>query len=241
MGEEGVTLIAECSTNHGGNLARAQQFAETFAKAGATIVKFQLTRIRHLRFGDPQYAWFAQCELSNAEVRDISQTVRENGAIPMWTVYHTDDIQELVDAGLTYLKIGSGEAHRPDIAMHLHALPDTFKHIYVSTGIFPPHPIYKLHPEVDFLTCISRYPTPHGLAVSLLATTGYHGWSDHSVGFNECRAAVIAGATIIEKHVMMPTQARAHQPWETSASEFAAFRQWTQEDPEARFVDRWTR
>ena len=236
-----VTLIAELSTNHGGSLTRAQQFIETFAKAGADIIKWQWTRIRHLRLEDPQYAWFSQAELSNTDHRALVRTCQENGVIGMATVYHTDDIQELLDVGLTHLKIGSGEAHRADIALHLRALPGAFKHIYVSTGIRFPHAEYKLLPEVEFLACISRYPAPHGCVRALLATSGVKGWSDHSIGINECQAAVVAGATIIEKHVMMTTQARTPQLWEANAADFAAFRQWTREDPEAKFIDRWAR
>ena len=234
-----VTIIAETSSNAGGNLRRAEEFIKAFAPA-ADIIKFQLTRVKHLRPDDPQYDWFRQAEWSPGGARDLTVLCADHHAQALFTVYHTDDVAELADITrwphLPAIKIGSGESHQGNLAQAVLAAP--FERIYVSEGIRPIHQNYRTDERVRVLGCVSRYPAPAGIVSDRWKTGQYQGWSDHSIGMNECMLAVHYGAEIIEKHVQHPLQSRPPQPWEATAEELLAFREWTRQDPE-RFLGRW--
>ncbi len=91
---------------------------------------------------------------------------------------------------------------------------------------------------------MTRYPAPAAFA-GHLAVQPYQrpviGWSDHCVGIDIACSAILAGATVIEKHVCLPTQARPVQPWEATVDAFRALRAFADEDPAGRFIGRWTR
>jgi sialic acid synthase SpsE len=54
---------------------------------------------------------------------------------------------------------------------------------------------------VDFLYCISKYPTPlSDLKLGQVDFTRYAGFSDHTIGVEAAMAALARGARIIEKH-----------------------------------------
>ena len=44
-----IEIIAECASNHGGSIPLAKEFIWRCAEAGADWVKFQTTRVKHLR------------------------------------------------------------------------------------------------------------------------------------------------------------------------------------------------
>lgn len=243
-----VTLIAEVSSNAGGSLWLADAFIQAFAGAGADYVKFQHTRVRHLRPDDPQYEWFQRAEWSSEQVatlRDICQIMHTRF---LTTVYHPADVPELAALNLQAIKIGSGEAHE-------HALADAVKDgpwskIYVSTGLTPwslspfaslrtggSKSMQPFNQRVEFLRCITRYPCPvtaaHGPYQQPVV-----GWSDHCIGLEGCFTAIAEGATVIEVHVQLPNQARPPKPFEKTVEEFRQLRAYADEDPK-RFLGRW--
>ena len=229
-----VTIIAEVASNAGGNLRRAEEFIQAFAPS-VDIIKFQLTRVKHLRKDDPQYEWFQKAEWSSQAIDELIRLCDERSVLPLLTVYHPDDVDELA-ACLHVVKIGSGEAHSGQLAAKVLAAP--FTTIYVSEGLRPAHLSYRRDPRVHMLGCITKYPAPSGLVIARWGTGQYDGWSDHAIGMNECMLAVHYGATIIEKHVQHPLQSRAPQPWEATVDEMRTFREWTRQDPD-RFLGRW--
>jgi sialic acid synthase SpsE len=242
-----VELIAELSTNHGGSMSLAKEFIQRFAEAGADWIKFQHTRVAHLRPDDPQYAWFQKAEFSTdqfAELRHVCGAARVGF---MTTVYHAADVPEVFDLALT-VKIGSGEAHEPALAAAVGSAG--FPRVLVGAGLTEPwhSPFLQLRKNgqrVQFLRCITRYPCPSALAsvtyddcATIHARSPYAGWSDHCTSLAGCQLAILGGATVIEKHVCLPNQARAIKPYEATVAEFAQLRAFADEDP-ARFRGRW--
>ena len=58
--------------------------------------------------------------------------------------------------------------------------------------------------KVDYLYCISKYPTSlSDLHFSLVDFSRYSGFSDHTVGINAALMAMSRGAKIIEKHLTL--------------------------------------
>lgn len=257
-----IELVAEISSNHGGDLALAKEFIWRFADAGADWIKFQTTRVKHLRPNDRQYTWFQRAELSDDAHHVLKAECARAGAKFLTTVYHADEVPFLASLGLEAIKIGSGEAGEEDLArIVLERLGlCQFTRAYVATGLVDMwrsaiwriatehRPIHSGIHDVRFLGCVSRYPAPSGLAAVRFqaqrgwATTGPEcymtGWSDHAVGLGDCYVAITMGAVTIEKHVCLPQQARPVQPWEATVDEFKALRAFADERPE-RFLGRW--
>src|SRR3990167_1645472 len=246
-----IELIAEVSSNHGGSIPLAKEFIWRCAEAGADWVKFQTTRVTHLRPDDPQYAWFQQAELSDDAHHELKAECERAGVKCLTTVYHYADVPFVASLGLEAIKIGSGEAQDPRLASAVMATPITA--VLVSLGLCGNAPtasafgVDQWWGRTRFLAAVSRYPAPLGLAALVFrdqpqaVTWGYPllaGWSDHAVGLSECHAAIVSGASIIEKHVQLPNQARPPKPFEATMDELKQLRAFADEDPQ-RFIGRW--
>lgn len=226
-----VEIIAECSTNHGGNMAVARHFIEKFAPYVDTI-KFQLTRVKHLRPNDPQYAWFERAELTLDQFAELKGLCQKCNVGFLLTVYNAADVWEVVELGCGRVKIGSGEAGERGLRDEVRARG---LRPIVSCG---------LQNELDwgvgamYLGCCTRYPAPAGLAVDMIWGGQLDGWSDHAEGLNELKTAIVAGAAIVETHVQLPWQARPSRAFEKDMYDMRELRQFADERPE-RFLGRW--
>ena len=235
-----VELIAEVSSNHGGHVPLAKEFIKRFAAAGADWVKFQTTRVAHLNPVDPQYTWFMRAELSDDAHAELKACCEAEGTKFLTTVYNAAEVPMLKALGLRAIKIGSGEAGEPLLAK---AVRQNFDRILVSTGLSNPFngesPFYGCY-GVQWLHCVTHYPCPPWLAVPKKGySRGFRGWSDHCVGLDGCRYALIAGAQIIEKHVQLGGQARPAKDFEATVDEWTALRQLADEADPKRFLKRW--
>lgn len=225
-----VELIAEVSTNHGGDLALAKAFISRFAEAGADWVKFQTTRVRHLRRDDPQYDWFTRAELSDDAHAELIEACRDAGTQFLTTIFHEDEIPLVRRLGLTTIKVGSGESADPRFMDAVQSAG--FARVMASDGLGDACGL-----SLDRLRCITRYPAPHGLVPDRFGER-YQGWSDHCVGLESCHVAIVRGARIIEKHVCLPDQARPVRAFEASVEDFRTLRAFADDDP-TRFLRRW--
>lgn len=245
MPKVAVDIIAEVASNHGGSMTLAKEFIWRFAEAGADFVKFQHTRVRHLRPDDPQFAWFQQAELSLDQFAELKTECEKAGTQFLTTIYHPDDLYEVASFGISAIKIGSGEAG--DSALADAVTAGSWPRIFVSLGLLDNivhlSPLARRRvrhePRAEFLGCVTRYPAPIGIAATVCHRERIAGWSDHAVGLNECQAALAMGARVIEKHVKLDHQARAPQPWEASVEEIAALRRFADDDPAAKYRGRW--
>lgn len=228
-----IELIAEISTNHGGDLSLAKAFIDRFAGAGADWVKFQYTRVTHLRPDDPQYDWFKSAELSDEQFAELKAHTEARGAKFLLTVFNAQDVPA-VRAITDAVKIGSGEAREYELHEAIEAA--RFARVFASM------PWDLCNGDWTCLRCIARYPTPEAYARRVASETPYannEGWSDHVIGLSACEDAMLAGASIIEKHVQLPTQARPCRPFEATVEEFKALRRFADDDPETKFKGRW--
>ena len=236
-----VQIVAEVASNHGGKIALALEFIQRFAGAGADIIKFQLTRVKHLSPDDPQYQWFTKVELHPLAVDAIIEGCAAASVEPLFTLNNAADVPELKSRGLRSVKVGSGESLDKKLA---HAICEWQpERVYISTGLQRMHERYSKdfgEEQLLRLACITRYPAPSGLAaVVYRSEPTFRGWSDHAVGLQECEAAIIVGARVIEKHVWLPNQARPISSWEASARDIAELRRFADDNARERFVGRW--
>ena len=237
MAKHKVELIVELATNHGGSPALAREFIDRFVEAGANTIKFQYYSVDNLRAGDPQHDWFARAWMSLDTLHEMAEYTRKQGAQFLCTAYHAKHVWAVQALGQGRIKIGSGEAHQKDIAMEIAAHPEI--RALVSDGIRPVHDDYKQEKH-SVMACVSRYPGPRGLASLKLQNPLYVGWSDHSIGLDECGVAIALGANIIEVHGCLRQQARPVQMLEKSPDHIKELRRMADEDPD-RFIGRWNR
>jgi len=232
-----VEIIAEVATNHGGDLGAAWRFVRECAKAGVDTVKFQLIRWEDLRPEDVQFHWFQRSELSLATFATIKEMCEDSGVGFLLTAFNAKRVAEVRDLGCSRIKVGSGEAGEVGLARAIRGAG--FEEVLVSMGLSERQLLYGA--PTRFLGCVTRYPAPPGIAYATLAANPeLAGWSDHSEGLDECKAAVVAGARILEMHVQLPGQKRPPRPFEKTMEELRELREFCNENPQ-RFLGRWQR
>lgn len=227
-----IELIAEVSSNHGGDLELAKAFIWAYAEAGADWVKFQSYQVATLRPDDPQRSWLAQAELSD-EAHHILQAECARAQVQfLTTIFHVSRLDFLVSLGLAAVKVGSGES--TDVGLGTR-VTTSFPRTFISMGLHPRPALWQM--GADLLHCVSRYPCPTG-AVARSYTRPFVGWSDHCRGVDACETAIVSGARVIEKHVSLPAQRRDRRSWEADVEQFRRLRQFADDDPQ-RYLGRW--
>ena len=224
-----IELIAEVSTNHGGDVSLAKEFIKRFADAGADWIKFQYTRVAHLRPTDPQFSWFQSAELQDEQFAELKAETEAAGAKFLLTVYNAQDVPAVAKLSTEAIKIGSGEARTDLVEVVRVATPQVFRSGGWSYG------------NIKAFRCIAWYPTPHTVAMRealRFKARSFHGYSCHAIGIEPCQLAIINGARLIEKHVQLPNQARPCKPFEATVEEFKALRAFADQHP-SRFEGRW--
>ncbi len=224
-------IIAEVTSNHGGDMDLARRFVREAAAAGADCVKFQSWRASTVRGGDkdPQYAWFQQSELSDEAHKELIDECHEHGITFLTTCFDVGRVEFLASLGLDEIKVGS-----PDLTSHrmLQSLRSHFKHVIVSTGVGTDAEVAQASEwlrggEFTLLHCVSLYPLPEASAnlarMEWLKTfTPNVGWSDHAVGNTVAKLAIAMGASCIEKHFCLGREGPGRaMPWDATPAEIA--------------------
>jgi len=209
-----TTFIAEIGENFFGNLDLAKGLLECAADAGADIVKFQSYRGADLAPNDPDHAWFNAVALSDKVHFDLRDLAQKKGARFLSSPFTVERAQFLVEQlGLQEIKIASGKMHNSKMLQYLKSKRDVVKTIYISTGTATLDEVRTAVNHLDgiervvILHCISSYPCPDGDAnLRVISTLKREfpdheiGYSDHTTGMDACIAAVVLGATVLEKH-----------------------------------------
>lgn len=225
-------LIAEIGNNHNGSLDQALELIDEAAAAGADCAKFQLRDLSALyRSGRSGFAGedlgaqytlelLQEVSLSNDEMFEALDYVREVGLIPLCTPWDSPSAQLLHDYGIPAFKVASADLTNHDLVSEL---ADMGRPMLVSTGMSTEQEIVQ---AVDILRsgpspfallhCNSAYPTPFKdinlLYMDRLAELGdcLVGYSGHERGFHIPIAAVARGARVVEKHITLDRGARGN-------------------------------
>src|SRR5215831_3349703 len=102
-------IIAEVTSNHGGDMTLAREFIKRAADAGADFVKFQSWRASTVRGGaaDPQYDWFVKAELSDADHHVLIEECDRHGIRFLTTCFDIGRVEFLASLGMPAIKVGS--------------------------------------------------------------------------------------------------------------------------------------
>ena len=201
-------IVAEFSSNWGGDRHVLARMLDEAVCARVDRIKTQSHQTRHLSHDDPQYAWMAKSEMTDADHEWIVKECRKKGMGYLTTPFHADRVPYLADLGLDAIKIGSGEASN---AVMLDAIARYPWKVYLSTGLVTGHEldtcvsILGSH-DLTLLHTVSEYPTPTrrvnlGRMSWLAARHGLQvGYSDHTTGLHAPLAAIARGAAVVEVH-----------------------------------------
>ena len=215
INKKGFFLIAEIGNNHGGNLAVAKKMIIAAHKSGADAIKLQ--HIIPERLVHPsQKKRIKQLKkicLSKAQIFKLFDFAKKNKINIFASIFDLVEIKNFIHKQ-KYFKIASGDNNIEDFYKQISKIK---KPTFISTG-FLDHKnipsIYKFIKKywskkfaienICVMHCVSSYPTSdHELnlrSINSLDKNFLVGFSDHSIGIDNCIYAHLLGAKIIEKH-----------------------------------------
>lgn len=221
-----VDVIAEFGQSHGGTLNTAITQAAVAKDAGCTYAKWQTFAPERLCSPNAPRYW--DTNLGGAATQ--LATFRQNGMLAagdwetladychsiglgfMSSPFDLQAVDLLVDAGVGALKIASGEITHRQL---LQRVADTGLPVVLSTGAST---VAEIDQALDWLVgvadltllaCTLSYPTAEAdaelgriraLVEAFPLRRLRFGYSDHTLRVDTAMAAVVAGATMLEKH-----------------------------------------
>ena len=204
-------VIAEAGINHGGDLRTALRMVEAAADAGACAIKFQ-TYVTEERVpaGHDLFPLLKSCELDEKAHWEIQGVCRDRGIVFLSTAFDGESAALLARMAVPVIKVASFDLVHGGL---LRAVAATGIPAIVSTGMALPAEIDRGVAILDeagvscaLLHCLSAYPAEErDLNLRQMATLAERydrpvGFSDHTVGTRAAVYAVLAGASLIEKH-----------------------------------------
>lgn len=217
-------IIAEACDNHLGDMDVAREMCRQAKLAGADAIKFQ----HHLpdeemlpdvpssdNFDLPLYEFLKRHALSLDDHRRLMAYCGEIGIQYLCTPFSYRAAAELVPLGLAAIKIGSGEM--TDIPS-LTRMAETFRlPMIVSTGMSTFEEIDRTYEalratgvRLALTYCVSEYPPVYEdmnlrniTAMAARYPAAVIGHSDHTPDLFTSFAAVVLGARLLEKHVIL--------------------------------------
>lgn len=195
-------IIAEIGQNHNGDMELAKRLIRASKESGADVAKFQLYDAKKLfpKDGNPWYEYNCKTELSRAQIDVLANECHKCGIEFMASVFDVDRVDWLESIDVKRYKVASRSVRDQRL---IERLSDTGKPIIISLGMWgqPEFPTVEGASEVDYLYCVSKYPTQLvDLHLNSVDFSRYAGFSDHTIGISASLAAISRGARIIEKH-----------------------------------------
>lgn len=221
-----VFIIAEIGVNHNGSIELAKKLIDAAKESGVDAVKFQK---RHLeaayqkevvdhpeRFEQAfQYLipLLKEFEFGEAEYRELARYAKEKGILFLATPFDEPSVEFLARLELPLYKVGSCDLVNLPL---LERLCEKRTPLILSTGMSN---LAEIDETVAFLRkksvrfallhCQSTYPAPiDTLNLSMIPKLKERyrvpiGYSGHELGIYHTFAAVVLGASIIERHITL--------------------------------------
>ena len=222
-------IIAEISANHGQNFNSAVAMIKKAKDCGANAVKFQcytpdtLTidcdnkyfRIKHPKWGGQTlYELYKKAYTPWTWFKKLKSTADDLGIIFFATAFDRISVDFLEKLNVPFHKIASFEL--VDLPL-IEYMAKTKKSLIMSTGMASFKEIEEAvntargagAKDIILLKCVSAYPAkPEEMNLRTISDMEKHfnciaGLSDHTLGIGVSIAAVVAGAKVIEKHVVL--------------------------------------
>ena len=219
-------IIAEAGVNHNGKLDVALELCLRAKEAGADVVKFQTWKTEKIitkkvkqadyqalntGIQESQFDMLKKLELSYDDFEKIKKYCDDIGIIFASTADDEESFDFLINLGIPFIKIGSGDIGNIKFLRYIGAkkMP-----VIISTGMSSLAEIdITLNTlkdsgtnDITILHCTTNYPCPYeevNLNAMITLKNAFHlpiGYSDHTLGKDVAIAAKALGATVIEKH-----------------------------------------
>ncbi|MBQ7646792.1 MAG: N-acetylneuraminate synthase [Clostridia bacterium] len=226
MKNDRCLIIAEAGVNHNGSFDLAIKLCDAAKKAGADAVKFQTFTAEKLithsvaqadyqsentGSKESQFDMLKKLELSFESFEKIKKHCDDIGIVFASTAFDPDGLDFLVNLGMPFIKVGSGEMCNVPFLRYIGSkkLP-----VIIGTGMSTigdvDLSVNALRQggadDITLLHCTTNYPCPYeevNLNAMLTLEKAFGlpvGYSDHTVGSEVPVAAVALGAKVIEKH-----------------------------------------
>ncbi|MBI5667985.1 MAG: N-acetylneuraminate synthase family protein [Chloroflexi bacterium] len=218
---EPVFIIAEVGSVHDGSFGNALKLIEVAAECKADAVKFQthIAAAETLRDapmppyfkGEPRYEYFERTGFTPDQWQQLKAHSEQNGVKFLSSPFSEAAVELLESVGVDRYKVGSGET--TNLPM-LERIARTGKPVLLSSGMSSwdeldaaVNTIRRHHDHITVLQCTSEYPCPYeevGLNIMAEMRARYGlpvGLSDHTLTSYASLAAVVLGASVIEKHL----------------------------------------
>jgi sialic acid synthase SpsE len=210
-------IVAEAGINHQGDLEKAKALVESAKECGCNAVKFQ-TYVAETRAdpGTEIYDVLKSCELNYEQQTELKVHADKVGIEFFSTPYDENMLFFLIERlGLRRIKLSSFDVTNRKMLMAVNEYARNLSSfgVILSTGMANYRDIEiatRCMSNVKHLTlmhCVSAYPTPENRvnlsAIKTLKQVMFGreiGYSDHTDDILAPALAVIAGATVIEKH-----------------------------------------
>ena len=212
--KESPFIIAEVGNNHEGNFQTALKYIDEASKAGADGIKFQTFKIQNFyneRFTNKKrFKILKKYQLSYDQFLKLSKYAKKKNIIFFSTPLDIESAIFLNNIQPLF-KIASGDNNFFEL---IKLIKSFNKPTIISTGIINHKEIIKIteifrnyKKKLALLHCVSKYPS-NDIDLNLRSITYLTdkfqkhiiGFSDHSIGIDNCKTALILGAQIIEKH-----------------------------------------
>lgn len=199
-------IIAEIGQNHNGDMSIAEELIRAAQAAGADVAKFQVYDAKAIfpaKAQNPWYDYNCLTELTKPDVFRLAAYCARVGIEFMASVFDVERVDWLEEAGVKRYKVASRSVR--DSAL-LRRIVQTRKPVVVSLGMWsePNFPAIPDAVSVDYLYCVSKYPTPlSALKLMDVDFRKYSGFSDHSEGITAACASFVLGSRILEKHLTL--------------------------------------
>lgn len=219
-------IIAEAGVNHNGKLDVALELCLRAKEAGADVVKFQTWKTEKIitkkvkqayyqtlntGIQESQFDMLKKLELSYDDFEKIKKYCDDIGIIFASTADDEESLDFLINLGIPFIKIGSGDICNIKFLRYIGAkkMP-----VIISTGMSSLAEIdISLNTlkdngtnDITILHCTTNYPCQYeevNLNAMVTLKNAFHlpvGYSDHTLGKDVAIAAKALGATVIEKH-----------------------------------------
>lgn len=218
-------VVAELGLNHGGSLERALAMVDAAAAAGASAVKLQTLKADELVAAScpaPTHVqaaslrdFFRQFELDRDAHDAVARRARLHGLAFVATPFSLSAVDMLDEIGVDAFKIASGDLTYDALIARA---ARTGRPLVMSTGMSTlaetAHAVSVARANgvrsLALLQCVSAYPVPEGAqnlrAIQTLSRVfgTLVGLSDHGRDTTAVPIAVTLGASIYERHFMLP-------------------------------------
>jgi len=196
-----MEIIAEIGQNHNGDMDLARDLIYAAKENGADVAKFQLFSAIDTfppKESNPWFDYNCKTELTKDNLFYLKDVCENAGIEFMSSAFDVERIAWLEEVNVARHKVASRSLSDNNLLSELAKID---KVTLISLGMwgdgFPETSIE----QVQFLYCISKYPTPlEEINMATVDFASYFGFSDHSIGITAALAAFSRGANIVEKH-----------------------------------------